>query len=405
MDTQPLKFTQFVKATPADAYRAFTNSTNLREWLCNVATVDPRPGGRLYLWWHSGYYTCGEYTLTQPKEKVAFTWHGRGEPGISNVEVSFTAQNGGTLVTLEHRGLGSGEEWSSAVSEIEKGWKRAMENLASVMDSGEDLRFVLRPMLGILLGEFDEERAQKLGVPVKEGMCLDGVVNGMGAQAAGLQSNDVIVSMAGKPITNYDSLANALATHRAGDRIEVVFYRGPERKTVMMELSKRPIPEIPWSAKELAEKASQIQEGILTELDKFLAGVTEAEASFKPAPNEWNIKENIAHLIHGERGYQSFMAELVDGNERHVDDWGDNVNAYIEATVVVHPTLQDIVNEHKRSCRETIEFLTRLPDSFIARKGTYWRLAYAALESPYHFESHLSQMQAALDAARAAVRA
>lgn len=405
MNSESLKFTQFVKATPLEAYRAFTNSTNLREWLCHVATVNPRPGGRLYLWWQTGYYTCGEYTLTQPKEKVAFTWLGRGEPTPTRVEVTFTPQDGGTLVGLEHSGIGSSEAWSGARGEIEKGWTRGLENLASVMETGEDLRFVLRPMLGILLGELDDERAQKLGVPVKEGMRLDGVVDGMGAQAAGLRSNDVIVSMAGKPIVNYDSLANVLATHRAGEKIEVVFYRGPEKKTVMMELSKRPIPEIPWSAQELAEKASRIQAGILDELDKFVTGVTEAEAAFKPGPEEWNIKENIAHLIHGERGFQSFITELIDGNERHVDDWGDNVNAYIEATVAVYPTLADIVAAHQCACQETIELLSRLPESFIARKGTYWRLAFAALENPFHFASHLSQMQATLDAARAAVKA
>ncbi len=405
MTAQTLRFSQFVKATPTDAYRAFTNSTSLREWLCQVATVNPRPGGRLYLWWQTGYYACGEYTLTQPNEKVAFTWMGRGEPARTRVEVTFTAQGSGTLIDLEHSGIGDGEEWSQARAEIEKGWQRGLENLASVLDTGEDLRFVLRPMLGILLGELDDERAQKLGVPVKEGIRLDGVVDGMGAQAAGLQSNDVIVSMAGKPVVNYDSLANILAAHRAGEKIEVVFYRGPEKKTVMMELSKRPIPEIPWSAKELAEKASRIQEGLLDELDKFLAGVSEAEASFKPTPDEWSIKENIAHLIHGERGFQSFMAELIDGNERHVDDWGDNVNAYIEATVAVYPTLPEIVDAHKRACQETVEMLARLPDSFIARKGTYWRLAYSALENPFHFESHLSQMKATLDAARSAVKA
>ena len=35
----PLKF----------AYRAFTNSTSMREWLCEVATVEPHPRGRIYI--------------------------------------------------------------------------------------------------------------------------------------------------------------------------------------------------------------------------------------------------------------------------------------------------------------------------------------------------------------------
>jgi uncharacterized protein YndB with AHSA1/START domain len=405
MNTRTLSFSQSVKASQEETYRAFTNATNLREWLCSVATVDPRPGGRLYLWWLSGYYTCGEYTELKPKEKITFTWQGRGEPGPTLVQVSLSPQEGGTLVVVEHSGIGTGEEWSKAIQEIEKGWKMGLENLASVLETGEDLRFVLRPMLGITIGEFNEERARKLGVPVTEGIRLDGVVEGMGAEAAGLQSNDVIIRLAGKPIARFDELANALQHQRAGNKVEVVFYRGPDKKTITMELSRRPMPRIPWTAKELAERVSQINAGIQEQLKKFLEGVTDQEASFKPAPDEWNIKENLAHLIHSERGNQFYTAELITGFERHQDDYGDNVNPQIEATVAIYPTVEDLFEEYKRACAETVELFARLPEKFIARKGTYWRLAYGVIEDPYHFQSHLAQMQAALDAARAAVKA
>ena len=41
----------FVNASVKFAYRAFTSSTSLREWLCDIATVEPHPRGRMYLWW------------------------------------------------------------------------------------------------------------------------------------------------------------------------------------------------------------------------------------------------------------------------------------------------------------------------------------------------------------------
>jgi uncharacterized protein YndB with AHSA1/START domain len=404
MENHTLSFSQMVKASPEDAYRAFTNSTNLREWLCAVATVDPRPGGRLYLWWLSNYYTCGEFSELKPNEKVSFTWHGRGEPGPTQVQVSFKPQDGGTLVSVEHSGIGMSEDWARVTPEIEKGWKMGLENLASVLETGEDLRFVLRPMLGITIGEYNEERAKKLNVPVKEGIRLDGLVPGMGAEAAGLQSDDVVVKMAGITITHYNNLTNAMQHQRAGDTVEVEFYRGPERKTVQMVLSRRPMPEIPWSASGLAERVSQINAGIAHELREFLEGVTDEEASFKPAPEEWSIKENLAHLIHGERGYQIYTAELLTGHERHYDDYGDNVNAQIEATLAVYPTLNDLLEELKRSSAETVELFARIPDKFISRKGTYWRFAYGAVEEPHHFHSHIDQMRDALEAARSAVK-
>ena len=49
---------------------------------------------------------------------------------------------------------------------------------------------------------------------------------------------------------------------------------------------------------------------------------------------------------------------------------------------------------------ETVAFLVRLPEDFLARKGSYWRLAYNMVDEPYHFNTHLDQMRSAIEAAR-----
>ena len=54
-----LTFEQTIQAPIDQVYRAFTNATALREWLCDTATVDARPGGRVYLAWISNYYRRG----------------------------------------------------------------------------------------------------------------------------------------------------------------------------------------------------------------------------------------------------------------------------------------------------------------------------------------------------------
>jgi len=400
MSSQTLSFKQLVSTSPENAYRAFTNATDLREWLCHVATVVPRPGGRFYLWWESGYYTVGEFTIAESGEKVSFSWLGRGEPAATQVEVTFNAQDGGTLIAVEHTGIGSGDEWSLSVAEFNNGWKNALENLASVYESGEDIRFISRPMLGIILDEFNEKIANNIGVPVSKGIRISGTVAGMGAEAAGLQENDVLVSMAGMPTIDFDSLNNALNTSRAGDTIEVIFYRQAEKQSVMMTLSGRPIPAIPPDAKGLADAVAILYKEIETNLDEFLVGVSEEEASFKPSASEWSIKGNLGHFIQGERGYLQYIGDLVSGHERFSDDFGGNIDEMIEATIASYPTVQDMVQEYKHNMAETLYFLANLPDEFVARKGTYWRLAYGLLQDPYHFNAHMEQMQAALDAAR-----
>jgi uncharacterized protein YndB with AHSA1/START domain len=400
MNNQILSFSRQVQAPPAEAYRAFTNAMILREWLCDVATVVPHPQGRLYLWWNSGYYTAGEFIKVEPKQAVSFTWSGRGEPASTRVEVTFTPREGGTLVSVKHSGLGTGEPWSQTFKEIEEGWNVGLENLVSVLETGEDLRLTRRPMLGVLIGDFNEEKARELDVPVTQGMRLDGVIPGMGAEAAGLEKNDVITSFAGTPILDYSSIPAALQKHKAGEQIEVVYYRGPEKKTTLMELSRRPIPEIPATASDLANAIRSQQEKIENELDQFFEGVSETEASFKPTPVEWSAKEILAHLIQGERYSPFHLAEIINAQERFYDDYGDNVQATIQATVAVYPTIQGLLDELKRCHAEIVALLERLPDEFVLRKGSYWRVAYNYLEAPYHFREHLEQMQVIIQAAR-----
>jgi uncharacterized protein YndB with AHSA1/START domain/molybdopterin-guanine dinucleotide biosynthesis protein A len=271
MSSGNLSFSQVIKTDAEGAYRAFTNATELRGWLCNVATVVPRPGGRLYLWWESGYYTSGEYITAEPGRRVSFTWSGKDDPAQSKVEITFSPQDGGTLVKVSHQDLGSGPEWNKSRSEMEKGWSNALENLNSVVTTGEDLRFVTRPMLGIIVDDFNEEVAKKLGMTSADGIRLGGTVAGMGAEAAGLKENDVIVSMGGMPTINFETLNQALTAHKAGDTVEVIYFRGGEQQTLQMKLSGRPIPEIPTTAQGLAEAVGKIYRQIENGLEDFLS--------------------------------------------------------------------------------------------------------------------------------------
>jgi uncharacterized protein YndB with AHSA1/START domain len=400
MSSDTLSFSQLIKTTPENAYRAFTNATDLRDWLCNVATVVPRPGGRFYLWWESGYYTVGEFTTAVPGEKVSFTWFGRGEPAPTQVEVTFTSQDGGTLVSLDHTGVGSGDLWSPVIEEMERGWKNAFENLASVCETGEDIRFVSRPMLGIMVDAFNEEVAKRLGVPETQGILISDTIEGMGAEAAGLSSDDVLISMGGMPTNDSVSLNSALNVNKAGDTVEVVYYRGAEKQSVMMTLSGRPIPEIPPTAQELADAMGRIYKQIESKLDDFLLGVNEEEASFNPGDSGWGVNRNLAHFVQSERFYQQYIGELIGGYERYADDWGGNITELIDATISVFPTVPELFDEYKRHMAETLHILANLPDEFVARKGSYWGLAYNRLQESFHFDGHLEMMQAALDEVR-----
>ena len=54
----------------------------------------------------------------------------------------------------------------------------------------------------------------------------------------------------------------------------------------------------------------------------------------------------------------------------------------------------------KRHEAETVAMLAALPPEFMAHKGSFWRLAFITLGSPEHFQTHLGQIRAAIEAAR-----
>ncbi|MBL8063188.1 MAG: SRPBCC domain-containing protein [Anaerolineales bacterium] len=390
----------FVQVPLKLAYRAFINSTSLREWLCDVATVAPHPHGRMYLWWIGDFYSSGHYLELDENKCVKFRWFSNIDPVPTEVTVTFTEKDGGVQVRMDHV-VPDDESWKKLAEGFRENWADSLRNLKSVLETGIDLRIAERPMLGIVPGDFSAEQATALGVPVREGLRLDGLVDGMGAQRAGLQKDDVLVGMAGKPITSdFNTLPQAIAGKKGGDTIEVIFYRGAEKKTVKMELSKRPMPDVPFDPAELAKRARQMIEPALADLEKCFEGFSDEQAMKRPALNEWSALEIVAHLIHGERFNMTFLTGLIDGYEPTTDGFGSNINAQVEATVKVNPSIQLMLAELRRSVEEVLTYTALIPSEFTANKGSYYRYGSGLLQPNFHIIAHMQQVKDTLAAAK-----
>lgn len=390
-----------IAAEPNLVYQYLTNSTALREWFADIATVRTQPGGHFFVAWNDGYFAAGEFKTLQEPEHVAYSWHGKLEPAATLVDIQLSAANGGTQVAVEHSGIGDGDDWAGVAGEFQKGWEYGLNNLASVLETGEDLRFTRRPMLGIIVGEFNAGVAADLGVPVSDGIRLDSVVADMGAGAAGLQTDDVVVGINDTAITDWASLNVGLSGHQAGDTVRVTFYRGAEKRETDMLLSGRPIPEMPQTAAELAEDARNQYAANGEQLDSFLSEISEEEASFRPGDGDWSVKDTLAHLILGERGFQQWVGNLVGGYVGLFDGWGGNLQFINEAILAVFPTVGALNEELKRSRQETAALLANLPDDFMQRKNSFWQIAYGFADDSFsHDDVHMEQMQAAVTAAR-----
>lgn len=390
----------FVQAPLKFAYRAFTNATSLREWLCDVATVAPHPRGRMYLWWAGDFYSSGHYLELEENKRVKFRWYSSIDPAPTEVTVTFTEKDGGVNVRMDHE-VPSDEAWKKMAEGFRSNWQDSLRNLKSVLETGIDLRIAERPMLGIVPGDFSPEQAKALNVPVLEGMRLDATVEGMGAKRAGIERDDVLVSMAGKPITNdFTSLQIAIAGKKGGDVIEVEFYRGTEKKKVSMELTKRPMADVPFNSVELAKKTRALMEPALAEIEKCFEGYSDEQAMKRPEPNEWSALEVVAHLIQGERFNVIYLASLVDGYEAVSDGFGSNISESMAAMVKANPSIKLMMEALRRSVDEILIFVEMLPADFVANKGSYYRFGSGLLQPEFHLNAHTDQLRKALEAAK-----
>lgn len=387
-----------VRAPLSHLYRAFTNSTDLRGWLCDAAQVRPQKGGRLHMWWTSGYYATGEYLELVPDQMVRFTWRGRGEPGETRVTVELQPEGDATTVRLCHKRVGDGKKWADAAAGIRRGWERGLDNLQSVLESGHDLRLTQRPMLGIYPEPLTPEAITRLGVPVKKGTLISSVVEGLAAQAAGLNGGDVITRVGEAKVADWAALQSALGSHRAGDEVPVTYYRGSEKLTATVTLSARSIEEPPATPEALAEAYGKSAADFLARLEETLGGVGEDAAGRRPGPGEWSAKDVLCHLIAGERATQEWVVDIVGGQERWSDDWVGNLDIAHAGLLAVYPTTAELLEELKRNTWETRAMVAALPEEFVARRGAYWQTAHGLMEAPAHNQDHLEQIKQALAA-------
>ncbi len=386
-----------VQAEPAEVYRMFTNSTHLREWLADTALAKAHEGGPLYLEWNDGNAATGSFTMLEPDKKVSFTWRGSGEDDYTDVEVELTPSGAGTEVVVRHFGFGKGKKWKRARKVAHKAWTSSLENLASVISTGEDLRFTRRPMLGVMVErEVDDERAAELGIPIPHGVELSGVVPAMGAEAVGLKAHDVIVALAGTDVLGWTSLTAALQPHQAGDKVPVVFYRDGAEEKVEMELSARPMPDIPTTASELAGFLRKMYAEFDAELAACFEGISEDVAGRKPAADEWSAKEVVAHLLDEEGDSHAEIIDLVKGGERFSDASFSNSDLRVAVTAWSYPTVAEMLEALRHTEEQTVSIVEQLPPEFVARKSSFWRLAYNFTQTPDHNNEHLEQIRAAL---------
>jgi len=92
-----------------------------------------------------------------------------------------------------------------------------------------------RPYIGINGKEITEQISRYYGLPV--GIYILDVVSGSGAEKAGIQKGDVIVSFAGKEVRTMTELDSIKENYKAGDTVKVVVVRNGKKLTLNLTFS------------------------------------------------------------------------------------------------------------------------------------------------------------------------
>jgi serine protease Do len=145
------------------------------------------------------------------------------------------------------------------------------EQIAPVVEALRRGQRFQRGYIGVSLQNIDEGIATAMGIERNRGELITSVTPGGPAARAGIEQGDVVVSVAGQPVTPDQSLAYLVSRQAVGARIPIELIRNGQRRNVTIAIAERPTDE------ELAR---------LNGLDQGNEGADEGTEGGKPAPTE-----------------------------------------------------------------------------------------------------------------------
>lgn len=95
---------------------------------------------------------------------------------------------------------------------------------------------VQRALLGVSIAEINSELQKKYNLEKPEGVLVMDVNEGSAARDAGIQSEDIIIAVDGRPTMTVAQLQEQIAQHRPGDTVKLTYIRDGKEMTTMCTL-------------------------------------------------------------------------------------------------------------------------------------------------------------------------
>lgn len=120
------------------------------------------------------------------------------------------------------------------------GFAIPIDTARAIMDQLIRQQRVVRPYVGVVWGgDVDANIARQYNLPVDHGVIVRDVDQNGPAAAAGIRPEDIIISLDGTPVANWNDFIRALFNKRPGDAVRIEVVRNGTRKTFTVRLTER----------------------------------------------------------------------------------------------------------------------------------------------------------------------
>ncbi|PLX11118.1 MAG: deoxyribonuclease HsdR [Marinilabiliales bacterium] len=145
--------------------------------------------------------------------------------------------SGGALVNTSGELIGINAAIASHTG-VYEGYSFAIPaNLAKkVVEDLKNYGEIQRAYLGVQLRDIDAEFANEMNLPQVEGVYVAEVINNSGAQDAGIEDGDIIVSVNGTTTNTFSELVGTIGQYRPGDNVNVTVNRDGSIKSFKVTL-------------------------------------------------------------------------------------------------------------------------------------------------------------------------
>ncbi len=94
--------------------------------------------------------------------------------------------------------------------------------------------------IGVYPTDLTKDHREALNYKGKDGVMLDGIVEGGPAEAAGLEAGDILIAIDKDKIGSMEDLRKALKSHKPGDKVKVTVVRDGKEKSNKLTLGEKP---------------------------------------------------------------------------------------------------------------------------------------------------------------------